>query len=87
MINQKPALDNKDPYKGRKGVPRNVQSTGYSLRIKCSPTTFLAAFTWKGPLNSVALSTVTHRGPWKVADGTSTQVTNLMDDRWTVKIA
>ena len=43
-------------------------------RIKCTEVTFLAAFMWRRPLNSIALATTTHRKPKKVSDGTGTQV-------------
>ena len=43
-------------------------------RIECTTATFLAAFMSRRPLNSVALSTTTHRKPERVSDGTDTQV-------------
>ena len=42
--------------------------------IKCTAATFLAALMWKGPLNSAALATTTHRGLKGVSDGMGTQV-------------
>ena len=42
--------------------------------IEYTAVTFLAAFMWRRPLNSVALATTTHRRPKKVFDGTGTQV-------------
>ena len=50
------------------------------------PTNVLAALMRKGPLNSVALVTATHRGFGKVADGTSTRVMTCMINKWRVKI-
>ena len=42
--------------------------------IECTVATFVAAFMLRRPLNSVALSTTTHRKPERVSDGTDTQV-------------
>ena len=79
--------DKEDPYTRRKDEPRSVYQKSYCFHIKCPSTTFLAAFMWKRPLNSVTLATATHRGPEKVADGTGAQVATPMVDRWTTKIA
>ena len=43
-------------------------------RIKCTVTTFLAAFMWRKHLNSETLVITTHREPKEVSDGTNTQV-------------
>ena len=50
------------------------------------PTNVLAALLMKGPLNSVALVAITHRGFVKVADGTSTRVMACTINIWRVKI-
>ena len=42
--------------------------------IECTVATFVVAFMLRRPLNSVALSTTTHRKPERVSDGTDTQV-------------
>ena len=55
-------------------------------RIECSAANSLAAFMWKRPLNSVVLVTLTHRGPVRVFDGTSTQVVAWTTDKWRVRI-
>ena len=41
---------------------------------------------WKRRRNSVTLANATHRGPGKVADGTSTQVRVQMINRCRVKM-
>ena len=48
--------------------------------IKCTTATFLAAFMWRRPLNSVALAITTHRKPEGVSDVTSTQALAWMID-------
>ena len=50
------------------------------------PTNILAALMMKGPLNSMALVVVTHRGFGKVADGTNTRVMACTINRWRVRI-
>ena len=40
--------------------------------IKCFATNFLTVFMWRKPLNNAALTTLTHRGPRRVPDGTDT---------------
>ena len=42
--------------------------------IECTAATFLAAFLLRRLLNSVALTTTTHRKLERVSDGTDTQV-------------
>ena len=42
---------------GNIGCPRR----GCSCHIKCITATFLAALMWRGPVNSAALATTTHR--------------------------
>ena len=46
----------------------------------------LAALMKELPLNSVTLSAVTHSKLRKALDGTDTQVTTCMINRWTVKM-
>ena len=41
-------------------------------RIEYTTTTFMAAFMWRRPLNSVALTIATHRRPKRVSDGADT---------------
>ena len=55
-------------------------------RIKCIVATFLAAFTWRRPLNSAALATTTHKKPEKVSDGTDTQVRAQMINKCRIKM-
>ena len=55
-------------------------------RIKCTVTTFLAAFIWRRHLNSETLVTTTHKEPEYVADGTITQVKSQMNDKCRVKM-
>ena len=59
---------------------------GCDLHIKCVATTFQAAFMWRRPLNSVSLTTATHRGPEEVSDGTCTQMVVRMINKWKAKI-
>ena len=46
----------------------------------------LAALMKELPLNSVTLSVVTHSKLRKALDGTGTQITTCMINRWTVKM-
>ena len=55
-------------------------------RIKCTVTTFLAAFMWRRHLNNEALATTTHRKPGEVFNGTSTQVISQTIDKCRVKM-
>ena len=54
--------------------------------IKCTVTTFLAAFMWRKHLNSETLVTTTHKEPEDVANGTDTQVKSQMNDKCRVKM-
>ena len=54
--------------------------------IKCTVTTFLAAFMWRRHLNSETLVTTTHKEPENVADRTDTQVKFQMNDKCRVKM-
>ena len=58
----------------------------YYHRIKCTVTTFLAAFMWRKYLNSKALATTIHRKPGEVSDRTGTQVISQMIDKCKVKM-
>ena len=55
-------------------------------RIECLAANFLAAFMWRRPLNSAALTTTTHRKPERVSNGTSTQVVSQMTNKCRIKI-
>ena len=57
----------------RKEIQKYLRKSCYH-RIKCIAATFLAAFMWRRPLNSAALTITTHKKPKKVSDGTGTQV-------------
>ena len=54
--------------------------------IKCTVTTFLAAFIWRRHLNSETMVTTTHKEPENVADRTDTQVRSQMNDKCRVKM-
>ena len=54
--------------------------------IECTATTFLTVFMLRRPLNSVALSTRTHRKPERVFDGTGTQVNAQIINKFRIKI-
>ena len=49
--------------------------------IECTTTTFLAAFMWRRPLNSVVLATATHKELKEVSDETDAQVGVWMIDK------
>ena len=55
-------------------------------RIKCTAATFLVAFMWRIPLNSAILTTATHRKPQRVSDGTGSQVSVRMINKWRVRM-
>ena len=54
--------------------------------IKCTVTTFLAAFMGRKHLNSETLVITTYRESEGVSDGTDTQVKSQMNDRCRVKM-
>ena len=56
-------------------------------RIQCTAATFLAAFIWRRPLNSVVSTTITRREPRKIFDETGTQVKAGIVDKCTIKMA
>ena len=55
-------------------------------RIECTAATFLAAFIWRRPLNSVALVTATHRRPKRVFDEIDTQVRAQMINKCRIRM-
>ena len=55
-------------------------------RIQYTAATFLAAFMWRRPLNSVVSTTTTHREPKKIPDGTGTRVKAGMADKCAIKM-
>ena len=71
--------------KGRGESKKNLRKSCYH-RIKCTVTTFLAAFMWRRRLNSEVLATTTHRKPREVSDGISTQVISQTIDKCKVKM-
>ena len=54
--------------------------------IKCTITTFLAAFMWRRHMNSETLVIPTYREPEEVSDGTDTQVKSQMNNKCRVKM-
>ena len=71
--------------KGRWESPKDLRKS-CCRRIKCTVTTFLAAFMWRRHLNSETLATTTHKEPENVADRTDTQVKSQMNDKCRVKM-
>ena len=71
--------------KGRWESPKDLRKSCCCC-IKCTITTFLAAFMWRRHLNSETLVTITHKEPKDVADGTDTQVKSQMNDKCRVKM-
>ena len=71
--------------KGRWESPKDLRKS-YCRCIKCTVTTFLAAFMWRRHLNSETLATTTHKKPKDMADGTDTQVKSQMNDKCRVKM-
>ena len=69
----------------RKGTQKYIRESCYH-RIKCTATTFLAAFMWRRLLNNVVLATTTHRNPKKVSDGTGNQVMAQMTNKCMIKM-
>ena len=65
--------------------PKDLRKNYYH-RIKCTLTTFLAAFMWRRYLNSEILVTTTHKEPEEVADGIDTQVKFQMNNKYKVKM-
>jgi len=63
------------PYEhtGRMTIQKYLRESYYHC-IKCFAANFLAALMWRRLLNSVALTTSTHRRPERVSDETGIQV-------------
>ena len=55
-------------------------------RIKCTVTTFLAAFMWRKHLNSETLVITALKDLEEVSDGTNTQMKSQMNDKCKVKM-
>ena len=70
----------------RKEAQKYLRESFYH-RIKCTTVTFLAAFMWRRPLNSVVLATTTHRRSKGVSNGTGTQVRAQMINKCRMKMA
>ena len=66
--------------KGRWESPKDLRKS-CCHRIKCTVTTFLAAFMWRRHLNSDILVTTTHKELEEVADETDTQVKYQMNNK------
>ena len=71
--------------KEREESPKDLRKR-YCHRIKCTVTTFLAAFMWRRHLNSETLVTTTHREPEEVSNGIDTQVKSQMNEKCRVKM-
>ena len=71
--------------KERGESPKDLRKS-YCHRIKCTVTTFLAAFMWRRHLNSETLVITTHKELEEVFDGTDTQVKSQMNDKCKVKM-
>ena len=63
------------------GRSENIYEKTDTTVLNAETVTLLAAFMWRRRLNSVTLANATHRGPVKVADGTSTQVRVQMNKK------
>ena len=63
-----------------------LRKSCYYRRALCSATKFMAVFMWRKLLNSIALVTLTHKGPVRVSDETSTQVVAWTTDKWRTRI-
>ena len=72
-------------HKRRKETHKYLRKSCYYC-IKCTATTILAAFMWRRPLNSAALTITTHRKPEKVYDGTCIQVNAQMINKCRMKM-
>ena len=71
---------------GKGGRFENIWKKTDTTTLNLETATLLAAFMWRRRLNSVTLANATHRGPGKVADGTSTQVRVQMINKCRVKM-
>ena len=69
----------------RRGIQKYLRESCYH-HIKYTAATFLTAFMWKRPLNSIVLVTTTHKKPKMVSDGTGTQVGAQMTNKCRIKM-
>ena len=72
-------------FERKEGKHKDPKKNCYH-HIKCTITTFLAAFMWRRHLNNETLVITTHKEPKKVSDGTDTQVKSQMNDKCRVKM-
>ena len=63
------------------GRSENIYEKTDTTVLNAETATLLATFMWRRRLNCVTLANATHRGPVKVADGTSTQVRVQMNKK------
>ena len=63
--------------RGRRKTPKYIKKSYYH-HIKCIVPTFMAAFMWSRPLNSVSYEIITHKKLKKKFNGTNTQVVAQM---------
>ena len=69
----------------RRRTQKYLKESCYNY-IECTAATFLTAFLWRRPLNSIALVTTTHRKSKRVSDRTDTQVRVQMTNKWRIKM-
>ena len=69
----------------KRGTQKYLRESCYHS-IECTAATFLTAFMWRRPLNSIALATTTHRKPNRVSNGTDTQVRVQMINKCRIKM-
>ena len=74
-------MDSKERWESLKDLRKS-----YCHCIKCTVTTFLAAFMWRKHLNSETLVITAHKDLEEVSDGTNTQVKSQMNDKCRVKM-
>ena len=74
-------MDSKERWESLKDLRKS-----YCHCIKCTVTTFLAAFIWRRHLNSETLVITTHKEPEEVSNGTDTQVKSQMNNKYRVKM-
>ena len=72
-------------HRRRKETQKYLRKSCYHC-IKCTVTTFLAAFMWRRHINSVVLATTTHKKPGEVSNRTGTQVVSQTVDKCRVKM-
>ena len=69
----------------KRGTQKYLRESCYHS-IECTAATFLIAFMWRRPLNSIVLATTTHRKPNRVSNGTDTQVRVQMINKCRIKM-